>query len=205
MTISRRSLFIAFIAGALALIGSGIAVSAWAAQDAARNFITQLGKETVAALERPDPAPQKAAKMEDILRRGLDFQTIGRFVLGRFWTTASPQQRDEYLKAFTDFVAKSYSRRLAEEAAVSGFNITSIRDLGEGDYLVQTEITRPSAAPLNYEWRVRDGNGGARIVDVIVEGVSLLTTQRADFTSVAGQRGIDGLIASLRDKAAAIR
>src|SRR5690606_38767541 len=145
--------------GALTLIGTGLAVSAWASPEAARTFITQLGKETVEVLQRPDPAPRKAEKMEAILRRGLDFQTIGRFVLGRFWNTASPQQREEYLKVFTDFVAKSYSRRLAEEATVNGFNITSLRDLGEGDSLVQTEITRPSGPPLKYEWRVRHGSG----------------------------------------------
>lgn len=202
MSFSRRHLL---IAAALAPVAGGIPTSAWASQDAARAFITQLGKETVEVLQRSDPPPQKAVRMEDILRRGFDFPTIGRFVLGRFWNTASPQQRDEYLKVFTDFVAKSYSRRLAEEATVSGFNITGLRDLGEGDYLVQTAITRPSAAPLNYEWRVRDSGGGVKIVDVVVEGVSLLVTQRSDFTSLAGQSGIDGLIASLRDKAAAIR
>ncbi|HEX2112907.1 MAG TPA: ABC transporter substrate-binding protein [Alphaproteobacteria bacterium] len=152
-------------------------------------------------LQRPDPPPQKAAKMEDILRRGLDFQSIGRFVLGRYWNSATPQQRDDYMKVFTDFVAKSYSRRLAEEATVSGFNINSIRDLGEGDFLVQTTITRPSGPPLNYEWRVRDSGGNVKVVDVVVEGVSLLVTHRSDFTSVVSQNGVDGLITSLRDKA----
>jgi phospholipid transport system substrate-binding protein len=126
-------------------------------------------------------------------------------VLGRYWNTASPQQREEYLKVFADFVAKSYSRRLAEEASIDGFNITNLRDLGDGDAMVQTAITRPSGAPLNYEWRVRDANGTVKIVDVVVEGVSLIVTQRSDFTSVAGQNGIDGLITSLRNKAAAIR
>lgn len=202
MPFSRR-----FVLSALAGLPllSAIPDVAHASADSARNFITGLGKETVAALQRPDPMPQKAAKMEDILRRGFDFQTIGRFVLGRYWNTATPQQREEYLKVFTDFVAKSYSRRLAEEATVTGFNITNLRDLGEGDYLVQTAITRPSGAPLNYEWRVRDAGGQTKIVDVIVEGVSLLVTQRSDFTSVAGQSGIDGLIANLRNKVAALQ
>lgn len=202
MKLPRRFLLLA--AAGLALLGA-MPAPAHASADSARAFITELGKETVAVLQRPDPAPQKAAKMEDILRRGFDFQTIGRFVLGRYWNTATPQQREEYLKVFTDFVAKSYSRRLAEEATVTGFNITNLRDLGENDYLVQTAITRPSGAPLNYEWRVRDGGGGAKIVDVIVEGVSLLVTQRSDFTSVAGQNGIDGLIKNLREKTANLR
>jgi phospholipid transport system substrate-binding protein len=202
MVLSRRFLLAAL--PALALIG-GMPSPAQASAESARAFITELGKETVATLQRSGSATQKAAKMEDILRRGFDFQTIGRFVLGRYWNTATPQQREEYLKVFTDFVAKSYSRRLAEEATITAFNITNVRDLGEGDYLVQTSIARPSGAPLNYEWRVRDRGGNPKIVDIIIEGVSLLVTQRSDFTSVAGQSGIDGLTANLRDKAAAIR
>jgi phospholipid transport system substrate-binding protein len=199
MSFSRRHLL---IAGMLIPLCGAAVTPASASQEAARAFITQLGKETVETLQRPDPAAQKAARMEDILRRGLDFPTIGRFVLGRYWNTATPQQREEYLKVFTDFVAKSYSRRLAEEATVNGFDITNLRDLGEGDYLVQTAISRPSAAPLNYEWRVRNKGGSVKVVDVVVEGVSLIVTHRSDFTSVAGQSGIDGLIASLREKAA---
>lgn len=203
MTFSRRALL--STAAALALVAAMPRLAAAAAgAEAARAFITQLGKETVDALQRSDPAPQKAAKMEDILRRGFDFETIGKFVLGRYWTSASPQQREEFLKVFTDFVSKSYSKRLAEEASVNGFNITNMRDLGEGDFLVQTAITRPSGPALNYEWRVREGSNGIKIVDVIVEGVSLLVTQRSDFTSVAGQNGIDGLIATLRNKVAAL-
>jgi phospholipid transport system substrate-binding protein len=201
MTFSRRILLSTL---AVAPLFAGFGTVAIASAESARAFITQLGKETVDALQKSGSPSQKAAKMEDILRRGFDFQTIGRFVIGRYWNTASPQQREEYIKVFSDFVAKSYSRRLADEATINGFNITNLRDLGEGDSLVQTAISRPSGPPLNYEWRVRDNGGTVKIVDVVVEGVSLLVTQRADFTSVAGQSGMDGLIKTLRDKAAAI-
>ncbi len=199
MTIFRRTLLT--IAAAL-VIAAGLPSTGHATQDSARAFVTQLGKETVDILQSKD-APQRAARMEDLLRRGFDFNTIGRFVLGRHWNTASPQQREAFLAAFTDFVSKSYSRRLAEEANINGFNITNIRDLGEGDFLVQTAITRPTGAPLSYEWRVRTTQGNTKIVDVVVEGVSLLITQRSDFASVISQNGLDGLTASLKEKAAA--
>ena len=203
MTFSRRVLLSAFAAMPVV---AGVGTVAEASAESARAFITELGKQTLDALQKSNAPAQRAAKMEDILRRGFDFPTIGRFVIGRYWNTASPQQREEYIKVFSDFVAKSYSRRLADEATINGFNITNLRDLGEGDSLVQTAITRPSGPPLNYEWRVRDSGGGTmKIVDVVVEGVSLLVTQRADFTSVAGQNGMDGLIKTLRDKAAAIQ
>ena len=201
MVISRRVALVSAMALAIAL---GAPSTGRASQDAARAFITQLGKETVEILQSKEAPPQRATKMEGVLRRGLDFNAIGRFVLGRHWNTASPQQREEFLAAFTDFVSKSYSRRLAEEATINGFNITNIRDLGEGDYLVQTAITRPTGPPLAYEWRVRT-QGNTKIVDVIVEGVSLLITQRSDFSSVISQNGLDGLIRSLKEKAATAR
>jgi phospholipid transport system substrate-binding protein len=201
MTLSRRILLAgaAAIAITMALPPPGPVA---ATPDAARGFITELGKETVAILQAQDPAPRKAARLEDVFRKGFDFPTIGRFVLGRHWNSASPQQREEFLKAFTDFVTKSYSRRLAEEATISGFNITNLRDLGENDYLVQTVITRPNAPSLNYEWRVRQGETGVKIVDIVVEGVSLLVTQRSDYTSAVQQNGLDGLTRTLREKAA---
>jgi phospholipid transport system substrate-binding protein len=61
---------------------------------------------------------------------------------------------------------------------------------------------RPSGAPLSYDWRVRSAQADPKIVDVVVEGVSLLITQRSDFSSVISQNGIDGLIRSLKEKAA---
>jgi phospholipid transport system substrate-binding protein len=192
------------------LIAAAIAASAFAAlsdragatPDAARGFITELGKETVEILQAQESAPAKASKLEAVFRKGFDFATIGRFVLGRHWNTISPQQREDFLKAFTDFVTKSYSRRLAEEATISGFDITNLRDLGENDYLVQTVIKRPGAPSLNYEWRVRQGQAGVKIVDIVVEGVSLLVTQRSDYTSAIQHGGIEALTRNLREKAA---
>jgi phospholipid transport system substrate-binding protein len=176
------------------------APSSAAAPDAARTFINDLGKETVSILEGQQVSATKASRLEDLFRRGFDFETIGRFVLGRHWTTASPQQRKDFLDAFTDFVTRSYARRLADET-VNGFSIENVRDLGEGDVMVSTAIRRPSGPPLDYAWRVRETPNGMRIVDIVVEGVSLLITQRSDFTSVAQRDGLDSLIKTLRQRA----
>ncbi|HEX6978302.1 MAG TPA: ABC transporter substrate-binding protein [Alphaproteobacteria bacterium] len=194
---SRRS-FLAFLAAAsTAGLFPG---SADASPQAARAFIDELGNEAIGILQSEQPASAKAERLEEVFRRGFDFEAIGRFILGRYWNTASAQQRKEFLAAFTDFVTRSYARRLADET-VSGFNITNVRDLGDGDYLARTEILRGNSAPLNYEWRVRQTDNGMRIVDIIIEGVSLLVTQRSDFTSVVQREGMDGLIRTLRAKA----
>ena len=89
MTISRRFLI---VSAAILPLAMGAPSIASASQDAARGLITQLGKETVETLQSKDVAKRRAG-MEDILRRGFDFSAIGRFVLGRHWNTAQPQQR----------------------------------------------------------------------------------------------------------------
>lgn len=196
MKLSKRTLLMG--AGALSIFAV-LPLRVHASVAAARGFVTDLGNEAVSILQSSDPPNQKAQRLEDLFRRGFDFEAIGRFVLGRFWTNATPQQRSNFLSAFTDFVTQSYAQRLSGET-VSGFTITNIRDLGEGDYLVQTAIARPNSPQLNYDWRVRQSSNGMKIVDIIIEGVSLLVTQRADFTSVASREGIDGLTRTLRQK-----
>lgn len=196
MLLTRRSVLL----GAAVLVAAIGPARAQGAADAARRFVNDLGREAVSILQASDAKTAKASRLEDLFRRGFDFEAIGRFVLGRYWTTATPAQRQAFLAAFTDFVTRSYAQRLSGET-VTGFAIASIRDLGEGDFLVQTGITRPNSAQLNYEWRVRQGANGMKITDIIVEGVSLLVTQRADFTSVAQRDGIDGLTQTLRQKA----
>jgi phospholipid transport system substrate-binding protein len=193
---TRRS----FLAGAIAALMTTAADRAHASPATARAFITDLGNETVSILQSHQPSAERAFRLENLFRRAFDFRAIGRFVLGRYWNTANPQQREEYLRAFTDYVTKSYADRLADEQ-VTGFEITSVRDLGQNEYLVQTQIGRPTGAALNYGWRVRQTSGGPRIVDIIVENVSLLVTHRSDFTSVAQREGIEGLTQSLRTKA----
>lgn len=199
MATSRRAFLTAIAAGAIWASPR----RAWAGSPAAaRAFITELGNDAVRTLQADAPSSQKSDQLKELFRRAFDFPAIGRFVLGRYWNNASQQQQAEFLEVFTDFVTTSYARRLADET-VSGFSITGLRDLGDGDYLVQTAIMRPNGPQLNYEWRVRSQPSGMRIVDVIVEGVSLLVTQRSDFTSVVQREGMDGLIRSLRRKVSA--
>ena len=71
--------------------------------------------------------------------------------------------------------------------------------MGKRDALVVTEISRPSGPPLVAGWRIRDiGDGKMQILDVIVEGTSMLVTQRNEFASVVKSKGVGGLIEMLR-------
>mgnify|MGYP002016441583 FL=1 len=64
--------------------------------------------------------------------------------------------------------------------------------------MVFTKIGRPSGPPLKAAWRVRGSASGYKILDVIVEGVSMIATQRSEFAALVRRQGVMGLIDSLR-------
>ncbi len=164
----------------------------------AAKFMEGLSGEALAILgAQGSSLDKREADLRALLSRSFDFQKISRFVLGRAWRTATPEQRDEYQRLFQEFVLRTYSRRLG---GYSGqvFKITKAEPMGKIDAVVVTEIGRPSGPPMKAGWRVRGGAGAYKILDVIVEGVSMLATQRSEFASVVRSQGVDGLIEVLR-------
>lgn len=194
-TAIRRSI----LAAVLILAGfAGITAPASAADDP-RAFITRLGDETIDVLSASQPMAERRSGLEDLLYRAFDFDTVSRLVLGRLWHQATPEQQKAYQTVFADFVVQTYARRLAENE-ISSYAITGTQSLGETDTLVETLIERPAAEAVRFGWRVRQKGGDPKLIDVVVEGVSMVISQRSEFASVVRRDGIDGLIALLRTK-----
>lgn len=172
----------------------------WATSpEAAAGLIQTLGARALDTLQKSGQSlSEREAAFGAILREGFDLNFIGRFVLGKYWRQASADQRSDYLKAFSDYVILTYARRLGGFKGQS-FAIVDTRVSGEKkDVLVATRIERPRAEPIVAAWRVREFDGAPRIIDVVVEGVSMGVTQRQEFASIARRSGIDGLVQILR-------
>lgn len=185
----------------LIVLGFFLAAPAWAQAPqpgVASQFIRTLGEEAIATLRAPDmPLEQREANFRVLLSRGFDMEFIGRFVLGQYWRTATPEQQADYLQAFNDYVLQVYSARLGGYAGET-LTVVSERAAGEKDMMVNTRIDRPSGPPLEAQWRVRDTAGQPRIIDVTVAGVSMVVTQRDEFAAVVQRQKVAGLIDVLR-------
>ena len=121
---------------------------------------------------------------------------MAQFVLGRQGRDLSPAQTASFAHAFEKHVIETYSDLLARQS-VANVEITGEAKQPDGDVIVTSQVTRGSAPPTPYEWRVRESGGGLKVVDVIINGVSLLITRRQEFASVIRKEGIDGLIRKL--------
>src|SRR5260370_11352909 len=101
------------------------AIPAAAAADPAA-LISNLGSRALEVLGKDATQSQRAARFRELLREDFDVPAIARFVLGRYWNTATEEQRAEYVKLFEDYITLAYSTRLAAYTGET-FKVTGSR------------------------------------------------------------------------------
>jgi phospholipid transport system substrate-binding protein len=192
-----------FLAGLIVVVVTMVssavsaAVSAAAGADdkaaQAGQFISTLAEQAVAALTASDISPEEREKRSrQLLKDHFAVRAIGQWVLGRYWRTATPEERDQYLRLFEDLIVVTYVDRFKRYSGEKLTVVRSLVDADSGDAVVYSEIIRPNAdKPVSVAWRVRAQEGDLKVVDVFVEGVSLSQTQRAEFTSTLSRNNGD--------------
>ncbi|MFP6728799.1 MAG: ABC transporter substrate-binding protein [Alphaproteobacteria bacterium] len=193
----RRVIFPAIF---FALIAASSAVFA-ATEDAAQ-FVQRLGDQTIDTLRAPYlTLDERRDQFRGLLSQGFDIPFIGRFVIGRYWRGATSEQRGDYMALYSEFFLNTYTSRLGESDGQT-FVVTGARAANAKDVVVRSLLNRAGGQPFVTDWRVRNFNGRYRVIDVMVEGISLALTQRSEFASVARRGGLDGLLATLRARTA---
>ena len=183
------------------LIGfSGFSKAAEAKLNPPSQFVQKLGDTALMSLTMKDISREtREARVRKILRNNFDIQTIGRFAMGTYWREATKLQRKEYMALFEDMIVKTYTTRF-EDYSGQQLKITGDTPSGNRDFLIFSQIIQKDGPPVNLEWRVRKKNDKLKIIDVVVEGISMSITQRSDFSSVIQRGGgnIEALLTSLR-------
>ncbi len=148
---------------------------------------------------------QRAKIMRDILHSSFSVKTIARFSLGQAWRSATKEQQTEYLKLFEEMIIKTYAERFKEYSGQK-LQVTGYTPANKYDTVVHSVIIDDSELKstdnIRVDWRVRSRKGKTRIIDIIVEGISMSITQRSDFESVIQKGGgdIEALLESMRDQ-----
>ncbi len=175
-----------------------------AAMPEASNFISKLASDAIAGLaDQTMSLEERTRRFRTLLTTDFDVPEIARFVLGRYWRVATPDERAEYTKLFEDYIVNIYATRFhqynGEQLKVNG----AVSD--DDGALVSSSIMRPNGAPpVKVDWKLKSEAPSFKIVDVMVEGVSMSVTQRDDFAAAIQAHGgkVAGLIDMLRQKVA---
>ena len=145
-------------------------------------------------LVRNTSPEQKLAGFRELFREDFDVPGLGRFVLGRFWRILTPSEQQEFLGLFENYVVHIYSDRLSEYDSDGGvLRVNGSRPDPDGA-IVSSEIIRGSGRgqgvqPIEVDWRLTAYNGGYKISDVIIDGISMAVTGRSELEGVAERNG----------------
>lgn len=168
----------------------------------AENFIDKLSTEAIALVSNKEmDTDTKRGGFAKLLSQGFDMAWIGQFVLGQNWNLATPEQRAEYLRLFEEIIVYTYSKRFND---YSGQQIKVVgNQLGKRKYVfVKSQIFDPvrAGSTINITWRLLPKDESFKIVDVVIEGVSMGVTQRNEYNSVIQRNGgkVIALIEAMR-------
>lgn len=208
---SARALVLAVLAAALAASAPAAAQSSTAkpvaastakpaalTTEEATSFAKDMTAQATAALT--DKSLTRAKQLEKfrvVLSNSLALDVIGKFVIGDARKTMTPAQIARYDAAFPAYITKQYAEQF-DEIVGRPLEVKEAKALKTGDVVVRTQFTRAQGKPILVDWRVKKlKDGKMRMVDIIVQGVSIMLVKREEFASFVKQNGVEPLLKRL--------
>lgn len=182
------------------LLGASLALAAAPAQ-APREFVRDMADRVLVVLkdDRLD-SDAKVAAIEEVAYARFDFDTISRLVLARNWRNLDAKQQEDFTREFKKHLTVTYSDNINSYANET-VHITGDREEPRGDWTVQTRIVRGSSSEdIFVDYRLRPREGEWKVIDVVVERISLVSNFRSQLQEIISREGADAMIAKLAEK-----
>ena len=170
--------------------------------EAAQKRRAQL-EETAHQLRLERASLRDFERIEKIAYESFDFETMSKLVIARYWQQFTPEQRKQFIAEFKTLLSSTYGDRI-ERYNQEKVVIVGERPETRGDMTVMTRIEGGEFTGAEVDYRLREISGAWRIIDVKVEGISLVLNYRDQFKSLLSQGGADNLLEKLREKNAEI-
>lgn len=151
------------------------------------------------------PNAEKQARFREMFKTYFDIPAIGRFVLARFAKAASPAELEKFNILFEDVIVYTWSRRFSEYNGQT-IKVTGQQADGAEGTLVKSTILGNASGSFGVDWRLRKRPEGFKVLDIVVEGVSMAITYRQDYSTVISQSGsFAGLLAQMEKQVADLK
>jgi phospholipid transport system substrate-binding protein len=133
-----------------------------------------------------------------------DLQSIAAFAAGRYWQQLSDAQKSLLVATFSEWSISTYAHQFdAYSGSGESFKTLSVEQTPRGEALVRSALVKPGGETIRFDYLLRRRDGGWRIVNIVVDGVSDLAIRRSEFAGILRTEGFDALIKKLKDKIAA--
>jgi phospholipid transport system substrate-binding protein len=143
--------------------------------------------------------PSKVSALVDqYILPHVDTQFCAQLVLGKYWKTATPQQRDQFINAFYHSMLNNYGAAVVEFTSNTLKVYPSRVSPGEQNATVRTEMSRTSGPPISVNYYMHMTPQGWKAWDVVIDGVSYIMSYRQDFQPQIAQQGLPAVISRLQ-------
>ena len=174
-------------------------LTAWGVNLSEEEFVAKFANEAITILGSEQISKnEKNNKFTNLVMSAIDLNLISQFVLSKSWKSATDDQKERYISAFKKYFINSYANKLDQ---YSGEKIIVNGSEEAGKYvIVDTDIVREGTDTLkiNLKWRLSNKNDDIKIIDLNIEGISLVIAQREEFQSFLANN--DGDLEALIDK-----
>ena len=184
----------------LALFISSINSFALASFEAEEKFVSNFADNAISILSNESlNASQKNIQFTELVMSSIDMNLISKFVLSKYWKLATDDQKKAYQVAFKQYFISSYANKLDQYSGEKVVIVSS--NAAKKFVIVKSNIVRDGTDTLKIEldWRLLTRDGQTKIIDLSIEGISLIIAQREEFQSFLANNdnSLDALINKL--------
>jgi phospholipid transport system substrate-binding protein len=192
------------IAGGLLLLML-VSGALWAAAKPPQQVVQDTSERMLSALRQNYAALKQDSSqiyglVDRIVLPNFDFELMSRWVLGRAWQQASPDQRRRFTDEFRTLLVRTYAKALLEYANEEVRVLPQPGAADGSETTVKTEVRLKASQPIQINYSMHLGNDAWKVYDVTVDGVSLVTNYRGTFATQIRDSGLDAVIADLQQR-----
>ncbi len=140
-------------------------------------------------MDMPNTEMKKRKALVKLFDKHADVPIIARAVLGSPWRQLNKGDRSKFIQAFRQYLAKKYTAQFSEFLGAKMLIEKSRDSGGKAGIMVETRLLMPGSSPIKVGWQVSDASGIFKMIDVKIEGVSLLTTERGEIRNQLSKEG----------------
>lgn len=187
------------------LLGAALSMAVLAEELGPEALVRQTSDRMIAVLKEQHDVikaePQRLyGFVYEIVLPHFDFERMARWVLGRHWRQATPEQQQRFVAEFRTLLVRTYGTALLDYTNEK-INFLPLRKSASADnVVVRTEVVKPGAQPIPIYYSMRRGADGWKVYDVAIDGISLVSNYRADFSNQVSTAGLDALIRQLAQR-----
>jgi len=198
VALHTRRVVLRLAAGAAGLASVFASIPAMAADEPAAKLIETVAAQVIELIKSKPAGVEREQGIRAVLEQYFDLPDMGRSALATYWDQINEQQQQRFLKAAVAAEARAYSERFGQYGGQT-LTVEKVDKKPRGLEVVLSKLNQSNGQPIKMEWTVRDN----RIIDVRIEGVSMVFTRRSDYKSYISNHGnkVEPLIEELESRA----